>query len=224
MKKLGAYLPPPENLPRPRTGESLASAPDRASYILRRVRMMYGCYRRSESYDPEIFAAAAAAVLSDYDLDIVDYVTDPRTGLPSRIKWPPEAQEIRSACDALQAEREQSMRRERLIAAQLAEREQIEREQADRSQRPSYEELRARYDGPHGEPWGIAAAEAEDRARKQARAAAEIAANDATILRAWAALGREPPMVNGRPISPALARQLGMIDAKEISGFGQKDA
>lgn len=210
MEKIGAFLPPPNGSPMQPNAANSGSAPDRNSYILRRVRMMYGCYRRSESYDPEIFAAAAAAVLSDYSLDIVDYVTDPRTGLPSRLKWPPEAQEIRSACDALQAEREQSLRRERLIAAQLAEREQIEREQADRSRRPSYEELRSRFDGPQGEPWGIGdGGDAMDASR--ARAAAEVAANDAAILREWMALGRDPPMANGRPITVSLARNLGLL-------------
>lgn len=60
---------------------------------------MFGCYRKSEASDPEIYAAATAAVLSEYSHEVVDYVTDPRTGLPSRLKWLPSIFEIREACN-----------------------------------------------------------------------------------------------------------------------------
>ncbi len=60
---------------------------------------MFGCYRKSEASDPEIYAAATAAVLSEYSREVVDYVTDPRTGLPSRLKWLPSVFEVREACD-----------------------------------------------------------------------------------------------------------------------------
>jgi hypothetical protein len=61
---------------------------------------MFGCYRRDEANDPEIYCAAIAAVLSDYPRAIVEYVTDPRVGIPSRIKWPPSVAEVMEACDA----------------------------------------------------------------------------------------------------------------------------
>lgn len=40
-----------------------------------------GCYRRDEAQNPEIFAAALAAVLMDYPADIVRLAADPRTGV-----------------------------------------------------------------------------------------------------------------------------------------------
>jgi len=43
--------------------------------------------------------AAVVAVLCDYAQEIVQYVTDPRTGLPSRVKWLPAVAEVREACE-----------------------------------------------------------------------------------------------------------------------------
>jgi hypothetical protein len=62
---------------------------------------MFACYRRDEATDPEIYCAAIASILGDgYSLEVVEYVTDPRTGLPSTQKFLPTVAEVRSACDA----------------------------------------------------------------------------------------------------------------------------
>jgi hypothetical protein len=47
-----------------------------------------------------MFASAIAAVLSEYRIDVIRYVTDPRTGLPSSLKWMPTVAEVREACEA----------------------------------------------------------------------------------------------------------------------------
>lgn len=60
---------------------------------------MFGCYRKAEASDPEIYAAATASVLSEYSQEVIDYITDPRTGLPSRSQWLPSVFEVRQACD-----------------------------------------------------------------------------------------------------------------------------
>lgn len=60
---------------------------------------MFGCYRKAEASDPEIYAAATAAVLAEYPQEVVDYVTDPRTGLPSNSQWLPSVYEVRKACN-----------------------------------------------------------------------------------------------------------------------------
>jgi hypothetical protein len=39
------------------------------------------------------------AVLSEYEPEIIDWVCDPRTGLPRRLKWLPTVAEIAEACD-----------------------------------------------------------------------------------------------------------------------------
>lgn len=60
---------------------------------------MFGCYRKAEASDPEIYAAATSAVLAEYPQEIIDYVTDPRTGLPSNSQWLPSVFEVRKACN-----------------------------------------------------------------------------------------------------------------------------
>jgi hypothetical protein len=70
-------------------------------YLLSRAQLLFNCYRKDEVNEPEIYSAAIAAVLGDgYSRSIVDYVTDPRTGLPSRQKFLPTVAEVREACDA----------------------------------------------------------------------------------------------------------------------------
>jgi hypothetical protein len=59
---------------------------------------MFGCYRRGDANDPDIYAAAVAAVLSRYPLEIVEYITDPRTGLPGNNTWLPSVAEVKEAC------------------------------------------------------------------------------------------------------------------------------
>jgi hypothetical protein len=44
--------------------------------------MMYDCYRKDEAHNPEVFSAAVAVILTDFTKEVIDYVTDPRTGLP----------------------------------------------------------------------------------------------------------------------------------------------
>lgn len=60
---------------------------------------MFGCYRKADANDPEIYTAAIAATLADYEPEIIQYVTDPRTGLPSKLKWLPTVAEVREACE-----------------------------------------------------------------------------------------------------------------------------
>lgn len=40
-----------------------------------------------------------AAILSEYPQEVVDFVCDPRTGLPRTLKWLPTIAEIAEACD-----------------------------------------------------------------------------------------------------------------------------
>src|SRR6185312_3504497 len=61
------------------------------------ARVLLGCYRTGEANDPEIYSGAVIAVLSDYPLEIVKRVVDPRHGLPSKSKWLPTVAEIKEA-------------------------------------------------------------------------------------------------------------------------------
>jgi hypothetical protein len=68
-------------------------------YALTRAKLLFGCYRKNEANDPEIFTAAVAGVLADYPREVIEYVTDPRTGLARKSKWMPSVAEIADACE-----------------------------------------------------------------------------------------------------------------------------
>lgn len=59
---------------------------------------MFGCYRKGEAHNPEVYVAGITATLADFPQVVVDYVTDPRTGLPGSLKWLPSIAEVREAC------------------------------------------------------------------------------------------------------------------------------
>lgn len=65
-----------------------------------RAGMMFGCYRKQDANDPEIYVAAVTAILSEYPDSVIETVTDPRTGLPSKIKWLPTVAEVKTECES----------------------------------------------------------------------------------------------------------------------------
>jgi hypothetical protein len=88
--------------------------------------MLLGCYRTGEASDPQVYVAAVVAVLSDYPLDIVAAVTDPRTGIPAKLKWLPTIAEIKTACEDIAGPRRRMAEWETRSRAQLAERARLE--------------------------------------------------------------------------------------------------
>jgi hypothetical protein len=68
---------------------------------------MLACYRKTDANDPEIYGRAVVAVLMRYPPDTVMAVTEPATGLPSKVKWLPTIAEIVEACDDTPAVRQQ---------------------------------------------------------------------------------------------------------------------
>lgn len=66
---------------------------------------MFGCYRRDEAADPATFVSAVALVLMHYSAAVVDAVTDPFAGLPSRknergYSGLPDVAEVKEACES----------------------------------------------------------------------------------------------------------------------------
>lgn len=61
--------------------------------------MLFGCYRKADANDPEIYTMAVAATLAEYSPEVIEFVTDPRTGLPAKLKWLPTVAEVREACE-----------------------------------------------------------------------------------------------------------------------------
>lgn len=84
-------------------------------------------------------APAVAAILSEYPIEIIDFVTDPRTGLPSSQNFPATVKEVRDACDARYRPALDAARREQQIENQMAERARFEAGRA--LPKPTYEDL-----------------------------------------------------------------------------------
>lgn len=79
-----------------------------------RARLLIGCYRRDDVADPEVFARSIVAVLMRYPSEVVLQVTEPATGLPSKLKWLPTIAEIVEACESAMAPILRRRERERL--------------------------------------------------------------------------------------------------------------
>lgn len=117
--------------------ESFRLAQDHQAYCLRRTQMLFACYRRDEAHDPEMYCAAVSAVLSEYDSAIVDYVTDPRTGLPSRQKFLPNVAEVREVLEDRARQIERDSGYQSRVAEQLRLRDEwkIQRSHEERERR-----------------------------------------------------------------------------------------
>ena len=64
---------------------------------------MFGCYRKGDANDPETYTAAITAILAEYEPEVIQRVTDPRTGIPRKFKFMPNPAELSEACDEAQA-------------------------------------------------------------------------------------------------------------------------
>lgn len=93
---------------------------------------MFGCYRKQDANDPDIYVAAVAAILNEYPPAVIDYVTDPRTGLANRLKWLPTVAEVREACDLQLATAKSLIRLREMAAAQLRIAHSPDTEERDR--------------------------------------------------------------------------------------------
>lgn len=86
---------------------------------------MFGCYRKGDANDPETYAAAVAAVLAQYCEETVRYVTDPRTGIASKMPWMPNPGEVKRACEEYEAPARRAREFEERQREQLAERKRL---------------------------------------------------------------------------------------------------
>jgi hypothetical protein len=66
---------------------------------VKRARLLVGCYRREDFSDVEIAGRAFVSVLARYPESVVIAVTEPATGIPSKLKWPPSIAEVVNACN-----------------------------------------------------------------------------------------------------------------------------
>jgi hypothetical protein len=90
---------------------------------------MFGCFRTGQANDPDLYVAGIAAVLAEYPRKVIDFVTDPRTGLPRKLSFLPSIAEVSGACDEEMApiSRERRRAARELEAKQLVENEHMPR-------------------------------------------------------------------------------------------------
>jgi hypothetical protein len=91
--------------------------------------------------------ASLGMVFEQYPSDVVEYVTDPRTGIQRNKTFPPSIAEIVAACDGHMA----FLHRKQRFENWGKDNEQPALLEAPRETRPSYAELKAKY----GQNWGI---------------------------------------------------------------------
>ena len=68
-------------------------------WTTKRANLMIGCYRKTDATDPETYFAAVVAVLARWPREVITVVTEPATGIPSKINWLPSIAEITKACE-----------------------------------------------------------------------------------------------------------------------------
>ncbi len=66
---------------------------------MRCQKILFGSYRADQYADAESFMNSLGAVLEQFPDEVIVYVTDPRTGIQRRSKWPPTVSEILEACE-----------------------------------------------------------------------------------------------------------------------------
>lgn len=98
MKKLEMSLPPATS-----SSSECEISPERLQYAAERARLLFGCYRKGDANDPETYTAAVTAILADYSPEVIRRVTDPRTGIPRKLKFMPNPAEVAEECEAAMA-------------------------------------------------------------------------------------------------------------------------
>jgi hypothetical protein len=96
-------------------------------YAAERARLLFGCYRKGDANDPDVYVAAVTATLARYPEDVIRAVTHPASGLPIQKDFLPTVAEVYRACEAEDMPRRQREARERQDAqrrAEIAERDQ----------------------------------------------------------------------------------------------------
>lgn len=83
-------------------------------FVAQRTRMLFGCFRKGDAADPDVFVSAAASVLARYPEEVVRRVTDPVDGLPSKCQWLPTIAEVKSACEAEMAPLYRAQKRQQI--------------------------------------------------------------------------------------------------------------
>lgn len=95
-----------------------------------RARLLVGCYRKGEAADADIYATALTAILCGYSEEVVNRVTDPRTGVPGKIIFFPSIAEVRHECEV---EAQKIFERDEFFAREGAPQQQLAAPDVDRA-------------------------------------------------------------------------------------------
>src|ERR1019366_10620058 len=76
-----------------------AISTDHLIFAAQRAKLLFGCFRKGDANDPETYTAAVTAILAEYPKEVIHYVTDPRTGIPRKMKFMPNPAEVSEECD-----------------------------------------------------------------------------------------------------------------------------
>lgn len=119
------------------------------------ARRLLGCYRTGDANDPEVYISAVVAVLAQYPPDVIRSVTEPTTGLPSKLNWLPTVREVTQACEEIEGPRRRIREWEASARRQIQDRKPLQI--TDNRPRPTYEELveRCAKDGLFIGPKGV---------------------------------------------------------------------
>lgn len=78
---------------------NLPNSNHRKALILNCQKVLFGAYRIDQFADAEVFKNSVGAVLEQYPDEVIMSITNPRTGIQRRIKFPPTVNEIVEACE-----------------------------------------------------------------------------------------------------------------------------
>lgn len=131
---------------------------------------MLDCFRTGGANSPETFVTAVAATLARYPDHVIYEVTNPMTGLPVHLTFMPSIKDVRDACEKEMEPVYRRQREEKFIADLKESRKQDE---VARENRPTVEELKAKY----GENWGMKSLDEPAQKPKPAPTKEDLAAH-----------------------------------------------
>ncbi len=74
--------------------------PQHLRFAMTRADMLLRCYPNGQAYDAEMYMAAISVALSDYSVEVITFVTDPRTGIWRESDYLPSGAKVIAACEA----------------------------------------------------------------------------------------------------------------------------
>jgi hypothetical protein len=82
----------------PKDGSIQVSNSDQSLFLMAASRIADAC-QKPKDFNPDAWLPLIAMTLSEFPLEIVDYVSDPRTGIAKTAKWVPYVSDVREACE-----------------------------------------------------------------------------------------------------------------------------